>query len=369
MAWRVPSFELQSQYLTLKGEIDSAIARVLASGWFVLGPELEAFESAFAEWLGMEHAVGVGNGADALALALRAVGVMPGDKVVTAANTCVPTVTAICQAGAVPVLVDCLPGNLSMDMAQAAAAIKDGARAVVPVHLYGHPCDMDALQTACDGSECAIVEDCAQAHGATFRGRPCGTFGAAAAFSFYPTKNLGAYGDGGAVVTRDPVLAQRVHTLRFYGDPGNYQHEEIGVNSRLDPLQAAILSVKLPHLNAWTARRRVIARRYDAAFRDLPVRLLEQTAHAESCHHLYPIRTDKRDTLQAHLATLGIQSQIHYPSPIHLLPAYRHLGHAPGDFPVAEEASRMLLSLPIYPELSDESQDEVIATVCAFFRA
>lgn len=364
--FRIPFFELESEIAALRGEIQAAVGRTLESAWFVLGKEGQRFEDAFGDWLGGAAVAGVGNGTDALFLALRALGVQPGDKVVTVANTCVPTVAAICQTGATPVLIDCRDDTLTMDPEQLAGALSETVKAVVPVHLFGHPCDMDPILKMSREAGAVVVEDCAQAHGARYKGKPCGTLGDAAAFSFYPTKNLGAYGDGGAVVSNDPALIDKVRALRHYGNVGGYRHEEVGVNSRLDEVQAAILCVKLQHLDAWNAARRAAAEVYDAALADVPVQRLAEAPWAASCRHLYPIRTDWRDALAEHLSAQGIQTQVHYPIPIHLQPAFAHLGYREGTFPVAEAASRTALSLPLYPMLGRKAQEEVIAQIVAF---
>lgn len=364
----IPFLELTSQFRAIEPEVRAAIDRVLARGWYVLGEEVEAFEAAFARYLGVEHAVGVGSGTDAIQLALIAAGIQPGDDVITAANTCVPTVAGIAAAGARPVLVDADPDTLTMDTASIAGAITPRTRAVVPVHLYGHPCDMEPIMRLAKDRGLRVVEDCAQAHGATYRGGRCGTFGHAAAFSFYPSKNLGAYGDGGAVATSERAIAERVRRLRSYGQTDRYRSELQGVNSRLDEIQAAILSAKLPHLDAWIEARRRLARAYDDLLDEAGVRLPHEADWAESAWHLYVIRTKRRDALRAHLENEGIGTQIHYPIPVHLQPAYEGLGYPEGAFPVAEAACREVLSLPLYPELDSSAVDEVAKAIGAFRR-
>ena len=344
-----------------------AIDRVLRRGWYVLGEEVAAFEREFAAWLGVERVVGVGSGTDAIHLALRAVGVEPGDEVITAANTCVPTVAGICAAGARPVPADVDAGTLTLDPASVEGAITRRTRAIVPVHLYGHPCDMDGLMAVARVHDLRVVEDCAQAHGALYKGRKCGTFGDAAAFSFYPTKNLGCFGDGGAVATNNPEVAERLRKLRNYGERERYVHDSAGFNSRLDELQAAVLRAKLPQLDAWTEDRRVRAARYDELLRSLPVRLPAEADGARHCYHLYAIRHTLRDALQRHLKDAGIGTLLHYPLPIHRQPAYRHLGYEEGAFPVAEGACGEVLSLPLYPELPMVSVERVAEAIVAFF--
>jgi dTDP-4-amino-4,6-dideoxygalactose transaminase len=361
----IPFLELQSQFRTIEPETRAAIERVLHSGWFILGDELAQFEREFAAYAGVNHVCGVGNGTDAIQLALIALGAGHGGEVITAANTCVPTVAGILGSGATPILVDASPDTLTLDPAQLDRAITPRTRAIVPVHLYGHPCDMNAICAVAASHKLHVVEDCAQAHGAEYRGKPCGTFGDAAAFSFYPSKNLGAFGDAGAVATNSADTAERVQRLRNYGKTGAYTHESAGINSRLDELQAAILRAKLPHLNDWNAARRERAQWYNDALRGAPCTLPPHAEWANSCWHLYAIRTPHRDALQAHLTAHGIATQIHYAAPIHLLHAYRHLGN-PGKFPVAEAACAETLSLPLYPELTHGDIDCVADAVHAF---
>ncbi|MBI2424699.1 MAG: DegT/DnrJ/EryC1/StrS family aminotransferase [Candidatus Hydrogenedentes bacterium] len=355
----IPFADLRIQTGELEGELTNAIQRVLTRGWFVQGEEVSAFERDFAQYLGAAHAVGVASGTDAIQLALMALGVGAGDEVITVANTCVPTVSAIVSAGARPVLVDVCDDTLTLDPAGLAAALTPKTRAIVPVHLYGHPCDMDAIVAFAAEHGLVVVEDCAQAHGARYKGRLCGTLGHAAAFSFYPSKNLGALGDGGAVVTGDAAVAARLRMLRNYGEAERYTHTMHGVNSRLDEIQAAVLRVKLPHLEEWNAHRKILAAIYREELKDLSVRCPFEADWAQSCHHLFPIRCADRDRVQEALRARGVQTLIHYPIPIHLQPAYSCLGYARGRFPVSEAAADAVLSLPLHSELDEENVGEV----------
>jgi dTDP-4-amino-4,6-dideoxygalactose transaminase len=363
----IPFLELKSQFQAIEPEIRAAIDRVLARGWYVLGEECAAFEREFGAYLGVDHAVGVNSGTDAIGLALRALGVGPGDEVITAANTCVPTAVGIVSSGATLALADVSPRTLTIDVESVAAAITPKTRAVVPVHLYGHPCDMGPLLKLARTRGLAVVEDCAQAHGARYHGKPCGTFGDAAAFSFYPSKNLGAYGDGGAVVTRDAEVAERLRRLRNYGQADRYHHVVEGVNSRLDEMQAAILRAKLPHLDAWNAARRERALLYMELFQHFDVQI-PKIGWAEPAWHLLVIRTAEREALREHLKARDIGTEIHYPVPLHLQPCYAHLGYRAGQFPAAERACGQVLSLPLYPELSLDAVRTVAAAVEYFLR-
>ena len=358
----IPFLELTSQFRAIEAELRSAIDRVLARGWYVLGEECAAFEREFAAWLGVEHAVGVNSGTDAIGLALRALGVGPGDEVITVANTCVPTAVGIVSTGATLVLADCVRKTRTIDVESVAAAITPRTRAIVPVHLYGHPCDMGPLMKLARNLGLAVVEDCAQAHGARYQGKLCGTLGDAAAFSFYPSKNLGAFGDGGAVVTRDAEVAERLRRLRHYGQEDRYRSVEYGINSRLDELQAAILRAKLPHLISWNAARRERAERYLDHLRHFDIQV-PRIGWAEPCWHLFAIYSSERDHLRERLASKGIGSEIHYPVPLHLQPCYASLGYLEGRFPEAERSCSLVVSLPLYPELPLESVDEVALAV------
>jgi dTDP-4-amino-4,6-dideoxygalactose transaminase len=345
----------------LAEELEAATKRVLHSGWYILGPELEAFEQAFAAYHGVAHAVGVANGTDAVELALRALGVGAGDEVITVAHTAVATVCAVERTGATPVLVDIDEETYTMDPRAAAAAVTDRTRAIVPVHLYGHPADMGALMDLAARHGIAVVEDCAQAHGARIGGRLVGTFGHLGAFSFYPTKNLGAYGDGGAVVTGDPALAERVRRLRNYGQTDRYHHVERGQNSRLDEMQAAILRVKLAHLDEHNALRRRLAGEYSRRLAGVAVPSCRDGAGP--VFHLYVVRHPRRDDLMSALREEGIGTLIHYPIPVHLQEAYRDLGYAPGALPVTERAAEEILSLPLYAGLTPEALEMVVDAV------
>lgn len=374
----VPFVDLAAQHTALRGEIDAAIARVIDQGQFVLGDEVARFEAEFAAYCGARFAVGVASGLDALTLALTALGIGPGDEVITAANTFIATALAIVRVGARPVLVDCDPETLSIDVGQVVAAISPRTRAILPVHLYGRLADMPQLAQLAERHGIALVEDAAQAHGAALDGRAAGAWGAAGCFSFYPSKNLGALGDGGAVVTSDAALAEKLRTLRNYGGQTKYRHELAGFNSRLDTLQAAVLRVKLPHLDEWNhARRQAAAKlrelltvspspslplRGDESIR---LRALPRDAEFPIDHvqHLFPIEVDHRDEVARRLGDLGIGVAIHYPTPVHLTPAMAHLGYQPGAFPVAERAAERLLSLPLYPEIRDEQLQRVAAAV------
>lgn len=364
----IPLGDLRREYNSLRSEVDQAIERVLRRGWFILGEEGEAFEAEWAAYCGVDHAVGVGNGTDALHLALRAAGIGPGDEVIVPALTAVFTALAVSMTGATPVFADVDPERCTLDPAAFEAAITPRTAAVIPVHLYGCPADMAPLADIARRHGLLIVEDAAQAHGARYRGVRVGALGDVAAFSFYPSKNLGAYGDAGAVVTKDAGLAEKVRMLRHGGQRRTYEHELLGVNSRLDEIQAAILRVKLRHLDEWNGKRREIASRYNARLGTCePCTLPVEPEHSERVYHLYVLRTPLRDRLKAYLAGTGIATGIHYPQGVHLQPAYAHLGYAPGSCPQAERISREVLSLPLFPQLSDREVDKVIQLVRFFF--
>jgi dTDP-4-amino-4,6-dideoxygalactose transaminase len=351
----------------LSDELHAAIDRVLDSGWYILGPEVEAFEREFAAYHGVGYAVGVANGTDAIELALRAAGVGPGDEVITVAHTAVPTVCAVERAGATPVLVDIDPTTYTISPAAVEAAISPRTKALLPVHLYGHPADLHSLSSIAQHHNLLLIEDCAQAHGARDDGRLVGTFGDLAAFSFYPTKNLGAYGDGGAVLTSDPQLAERLKRLRNYGQVKRYHHAERGMNSRLDELQAALLRVMLRHLDADNARRVEIARLYTRRLADSPYVLPQPAEGTRHIYHQYVIRAQRRDELRAFLAEHGVNTLVHYPAPVHMQPAYAgRIATAPGGLPVSERVCNQILSLPMHPQLSDADVEAVCEALLAF---
>lgn len=357
-------------YRALKTEIDAAVARALDSGWYILGQEVKAFEAAFASWLGAGKAVGCGNGTDAIVLALRGLGIGPGCSVATVSHTAVATVAAVEMTGATPVLIDIDAEHYTMDpvdLAATLAALPAGlppVKAVLPVHLYGQPADLDAIGALCRDNGLALIEDCAQAHGATWQGRKVGTFGDAATFSFYPTKNLGALGDGGAVALPSEEAAGRVAALRQYGWRTHYISDDVGMNSRLDELQAAILRVKLAHLDAANGRRQDIAAVYDEALRHTAIRPPTRRVGAGHVFHLYVVRTPDRDAVQAALRAAGIGSGIHYPQPVHLQPAYRgRVALGAAGCVQTELAASQVLSLPLYPELTDDEVAQVAAAL------
>lgn len=356
-----------AQYRSHEMEITRAVDRVLKSGRYVLGDEVRAFEADFSAYVGVREAVGVGSGTEALHLALRSCDVGPDDEVITVSHTAVATVAAIDLAGATPVLVDIDPDTYTISSIE--AAITRRTKAVIAVHLYGQPADLDAIGSIKRRHGLRLIEDCAQAHGARFGDGRVGAIGDVSCFSFYPTKNLGAVGDGGAVLTNDPALAARVRSLREYGWTDRYTSAEAGWNSRLDEIQAAILRAKLPTLDADNTRRQYIAARYDAAFVDTPLKCPKRRPYATHVFHLYVVRTRERDALQAHLREQGIGALIHYPVPVHLQPAYASRKFSNGPLPETESAAREVLSLPIYPELTEAEQDQVITAVRSFFRS
>ncbi len=367
---RVPFQDLPLQISKLRPELDAALAAVLTHGQFILGPEVTAFERAWAEFCTAPHAVGVGSGTDALHLILRALGIGPGDEVITVANTFIATAEAISYAGARPVLVDCRLDDYLIDPSAVAAAITPRTRAIIPVHLYGQPADIPSLAAIASRHGLALIEDAAQAHGATLAdGRPCGTLGLAAAFSFYPGKNLGAFGDAGAMTTADASLADKLRLLRNWGSVIKYHHEVQGYNSRLDTIQAAVLSVKLRHLGAWNDHRRAAAAWYREELSGCPGLVLpvESAWTGRHVYHLFVVRLTERDrdAVARELAANGVQTVVHYPIPIHLQKAYAELGHRPGEFSCAETAARSILSLPMFPEITREQVARVAQTLRA----
>lgn len=364
-----------ASYRVHQGEIDAAIMRVLGSGWYVLGQEGKQFEAAFANWLGTARAVGCGNGTDALALTLRGLGIGPQAAVATVSHTAVATVAAIEMVGATPVLLDIEPAHFTLDPAELAEVLArppaglPPIRAVIPVHLYGQTADLGAIGAVCARYGVALIEDCAQSHGATLHGRRLGTFGAAATFSFYPTKNLGAFGDGGMVATNDTALADRIAALRQYGWRTHYLSDAPGVNSRLDELQAAILAVKLPHLDRANCRRAAIAARYDEALAGSSVAVPARRLDATHVFHQYVARAPGRDALRARLLEQGVATGIHYPVPVHRQAAYDgRVALGPAGCRESERAAAEILSLPVHPELTEAEVDRVVLALTGLGR-
>jgi dTDP-4-amino-4,6-dideoxygalactose transaminase len=365
---RVPFLDVAAGYRELREQVDAAYARVMDSGRYVLGGEVEAFEREFALMCEARHAIGVGNGLDALTIALRAHEIGPGDEVIVPAHTFIATWLSVASCGASVVPVDVDPLTLLIDPEAAAAAVSERTAAVVPVHLYGRPADMDAIGTLAELHRVLIVEDAAQAHGARFADRAVGSLGHAAAFSFYPAKNLGAFGDAGALTTDDDAIALRARRLRNYGSGTRYVHEEAGVNSRLDPLQAAFLRVKLSALDRWNARRVSVAETYLASLADVPELTLPAAADAtvRPVWHLFCVRHPRRDELVKHLESRGVETLVHYPVPPHLSEAFADLAMRAGSFPVTEAAADSLISLPIGPHLDDADVEVVVEAVRSF---
>lgn len=356
----IPFLDLKAPYLELKLELDEAIARVVSSGWFIGGPEVDQFEAEYATYCGAKHAVGVANGLDAMHLALRAMDVGPGDEVIVPSNTYIATWLAVSQCGATPVPVEPDARTYNIDPARIEAAITPRTKVILPVHLYGQPADMDPILAMARKHGLRVLEDGAQAHGARYKGRCLGAHGDAVAWSFYPGKNLGAMGDGGAVTTNDAQLADRIRVLRNYGSRVKYVNEVQGYNSRLDPLQAAVLSVKLSHLDEWNARRSVIAANYQRGLNGCDLTLPHVPDWAEPVWHLYVVQHPKRDVLQRALADAGVGTLIHYPIPPHLQSAYAHYGLCKGSLPRAERIHDYVLSLPMFPSMTIEQSNEVI---------
>jgi dTDP-4-amino-4,6-dideoxygalactose transaminase len=359
----------RASYHACKKEIDEAITRVMESGRYILGQEVAAFEQEFSAYIGVQYGIGVGSGTEALQVALQACGVKPGDEVITVSHTAVATVAAIQLCGARPVLVDIDPHTFVIDANQIERAVTSRTKVIIPVHLYGNVSDMKSIQSIADRHGLRIVEDCAQSHGATYGGRKSGAWGNLAAFSFYPTKNLGALGDAGMVVTNDPEMSDRVRLLREYGWRQRYVSEIPGLNSRLDELQAAILRVKLKHLDQWNEERRKKANIYTERLAPLGIICPSEGLGVKHVYHLYVIRTRERDALQGFLKKKGIETLIHYPVPIHLQKAYEDLGLRKGELPLTEQCSLEILSLPLFPELKDCDIEEVVESIRSFFKA
>jgi dTDP-4-amino-4,6-dideoxygalactose transaminase len=372
----IPSLDLKRQYESIRDEVLAAIERVCASQGFILGAEVEALESEIAAFVGAKHAVGCASGTDALWLALISAGVKPGDKVITTPLTFFATGSAIVRAGAEPVFADIDPETLNLQPEKVGRAVALGnLKAILPVHLYGQCADMTALQQIADEHRLTLIEDAAQAIGAKWKGTSAGSMGAVAAFSFYPSKNLGAFGDAGIVTTNESAIADHMRRLRNHGSPERYLHTEFGWNARMDGIQAAVLRVKLKHVAEWNQQRRVRAQAYDNLLKNsglnsrgsAPVRIVGRSPDAVHVFHQYVVRVQRRDELRKFLAQQGIGSEVYYPIPLHLQPAFAYLGYKEGDLPEAERASKDVLALPIFPELTEEEQERVVAGIVDFY--
>jgi dTDP-4-amino-4,6-dideoxygalactose transaminase len=356
----VPLLDLAAQYAMLRDEVLRELSDVADSSTYVLGPKVAAFERAFAGYVGAGHCVAVNSGTSALHLALLGAGVGPGDEVITVPMTFIATCWAISYVGATPVFVDVDPATYTMDVEQVERSITPRTRAILPVHLYGQPADLTPLVDIARRHDVPLIEDAAQAHGARYCGRPAGSVGLAGCFSFYPGKNLGAYGEGGAVVTDDDDIASRLRALRDHAQEQRYHHTEIGFNYRMDAFQGAVLSLKLQHLDDWTRSRRLLAARYVEFLDELPLALPVEAVGRDHVWHLFVVLHRERDRIRRELQSRGIHTGLHYPVPVHLQPAYKSLGHEPGRFPVAERVARECLTLPLFPEMTTSQQDRVI---------
>ncbi len=359
--------DLQAQYHSIKDEVDRAISEVINNSAFVLGPSVKRFEEAFAEYCASKETIAVNSGTSALLLPLKALGIGPGDEVITAANTFIATVAAIVETGATPVLVDVDPATRLIDMDQIESAITDKTKAIMPVHLYGCMVDMDRILAIAERHNLYVIEDSAQAHGARQKDRPAGSYGIAAGFSFYPAKNLGAYGEGGAIVTSDKQLAAKIRRLRDHGSERKYFHDHFGYNARMEGIQGAVLGVKLKYLDAWNRGRNRVAGRYREELSGLPLKLPREFKHFYQVYHQFVVESDVRNELQQFLSRNGIPTLIHYPIPIHQQKAYTEAGLKSDSFPVTEKLAQTILSLPIYPELTDEEIGYIAAKIREFF--
>ena len=368
MTTKIPYLDLPAQIRGLRPEIDAALARALDNCSFCLGPDVAQFEKDFARFCGAQHALGFNSGTSALHVAMRLLGVGSGDEVITTPYTFIATSWAISYVGAKPVYVDVDDATFNLDSKLIERAITPRTKAVLPVHLYGHPFDADAILEICRRHKLPLVEDAAQAVGAKYQGKMVGTLGDISGFSFYPGKNLGACGEGGALVTNNAAFAARAKSLREHGSTQRYHHDEVGYNYRMEGFQGAVLGVKLKHLQKWTDARRCVAKRYTELLAGTPLQLPREAGYAESAWHLYTVRHPRRDELKQHLDDHGVGNAVHYPIPLHLQKAYAALGHQPGDFPVAEKAAREVLSLPIFPELTDAQILRVTEVIKDFFK-
>lgn len=367
----IPAFDNRHQYAVIEPEVSAVVLDILASGRYIGGPILAEFEQAFAAYHHVSTAIGCNSGTDALFLALRGLGIGAGDEVITTPFTFIATSEVVSAVGATPVFVDIDPITYNLDINQVAAAITPQTKAIIPVHLFGQAVDMDALMQLATTHNLSIIEDCAQATGATWGGKKVGSIGHVGCFSFYPTKNLGAFGDGGAITTNDPELVAKIRMIKEHGQRNRYYYEEVGINSRLDAIQAAILKVKLPYLDKWNQQRRAIAQRYQEYLHAVPgIILPQQHPGGESVWNQYTIRVidGQRDNFRQKLQDQGVNTMVYYPMPLHLQPVYQHLGYQPGQLPVSEQICHEVVSLPMFPELSMEQQDRVISAIQDFSR-
>ncbi len=360
---KVKFLDLGAQHAQLENELKDVFARVLSSSSFILGREVEQFERSFAAYLGTGHCMAVSSGTAALHLALQALGIGPGDEVITVPNTFIATAEAICAVGARPVFVDVDPVSYTMDPGEISAVITPRTRALIPVHLYGQPADLDPILAIAAEHGLSVIEDACQAHGALYKGRKAGTIGTFGCYSFYPSKNLGCCGEGGAVVTNDPKLAERVRMLRDHGSSRKYEHKFAGYNFRMEGIQGGVLATKLPHLDGWNDSRATLARRYDNLLRDTSFITPARMPYAKHIFHLYVIQARQRDAVRQALADHGIDTGMHYPVPLHLQEAFAPLGYRAGAFPVSEALAQQIISLPMYPELSEDEVDYVGQTL------
>ncbi|HUC86140.1 MAG TPA: DegT/DnrJ/EryC1/StrS family aminotransferase [Candidatus Acidoferrales bacterium] len=368
MSEPIPYLDLKAQLKPLRAEIDAAIARTIDSCSFCLGPDVAQFEKDFASYCGAEHCVGFNSGTSALHVAMLLLNIGRNDEVITTPFTFVATSWAVSYVGATPVFVDIDDATFNLDSSQVESAITPRTKAILPVHLYGQPFDVDPIRDLCRKHKLPLVEDAAQSHGAKYKGHTVGTFGEVSCFSFYPGKNLGACGEGGALVTNNASLAKRARSLREHGSSVRYYHDEVGFNYRMEGIQGAVLGIKLKHLDDWTLGRRRVAKRYTELLADTPLQLPHQAAFAESVWHLYVIRHPRRDELKKHLEANAVGCALHYPLPLHLQKCYRGLGYQAGDFRNAEKAANQCLSLPIYPEMTDTQIQRVASVIKDFFR-
>jgi dTDP-4-amino-4,6-dideoxygalactose transaminase len=365
---QVPFLDLKIQYKQIEQEVMPMITEAMANAAFIGGAQVTGFETEFAEFCNSSYCVGVNSGTDALRFALMATGVGPGDEVITVSNTFIATTEAISQVGAKPVFVDIYPDTCNMDVSKIEDKISGSTKAIIPVHLYGQPADMDLILEIAKSSNIAVIEDACQAHGANYKNSKAGSMGAVGCFSFYPGKNLGAFGEGGAIVTQDEDIAQKIRMIRDHGQQKKYFHDLEGYNGRLDAIQAGVLRIKLKRLGGWNKSRRENAAYYNELLSEVPsITLLTEAEFADSVYHLYVILVDNRDELQKYLDTKSIATGLHYPLPLHLQKAYEHLGHNKGDFPITENIADHLLSLPMFPELTRKQIEYVVDSIKGFF--